>query len=287
MRDRPQHTPLLVTGSNGRLGGLIRAALAESGRNLSGPASTGPVIFAARRAPADLILHGDGPLPDLPRSDVLLALWGCTSGNPSRASGNAALAHRSRAVARACGATLVLHLSSAAVYGAGADLHETQPLHPAGAYGCSKRQMEREISGFDDPGLQHVCLRLANVVGADSLAPALAAQGTVTLDRFVDDRGPVRSYIAPGDLARVIAALAALPPRALPDVINVAAPTPVAMADLARASARPISWRPAPHGAVPEVSLNTDRLRSLLPAAKLHSTAAGMIADWRRTRDMT
>lgn len=265
---------IIATGAQGRLGRLI-CDLLKSQRT---------VIATARRPPADLILQGDGPLPALPRCHAVLALWGGTSNDPAKARENIALAHRSRAVAEASGARLVIHLSSAAVYGPGLDLRETDALHPLGGYGRAKAQMEREIAGFDSDQARHVCLRLANVVGADSLAPALLGEGPVRLDRFPDGGGPLRSYIAPGDLAHIVLALADLAPETLPAVINVAAPLPVSMAALARAAGREITWVPAPQAAVQEVGLNTARLQALLPAQHLHRTAPEMIADWRHLR---
>ncbi len=265
---------IIATGAQGRLGRLI-CGLLKSQRT---------VIATARRPPADLILQGDGPLPALPRCHAVLALWGGTSNDPAKARENIALAHRSRAVAEASGARLVIHLSSAAVYGPGLDLRETDALHPLGGYGRAKAQMEREIAGFDSDQARHVCLRLANVVGADSLAPALLGEGPVRLDRFPDGRGPLRSYIAPGDLARIVLALTDLAPETLPAVINVAAPLPVSMAALARAAGHDITWVPAPQTAVQEVGLNTERLQALLPAQHLHRTAPDMIADWRHLR---
>lgn len=279
MTQTPQTRPILVTGATGRLGCSLRAAW-----QLEAPCDIAPV-FTSRGGGADLVLAGDGALPDLPRAEAVLALWGETSNDTARLGRNIALAHRSRAVARACGARLVLHLSSAAVYGPGAALSEATRPAPVTAYGRSKLAMEQLVATFDMDTARHVCLRLANVVGADSLAPALAsADAPVLLDRFPDGHGPERAYIAPGCLARVIAALVAAPATDLPALLNIAAPAPVSMQDLACATQKPITWRPAPDGAVQVVTLDTTRLRHLLPALRLHKSAAGMIADWQRLR---
>jgi len=102
----------------------------------------------------------------------------------------------------------------------------------------------------------------------------------ITLDRFADGTGPRRSYIAPGDLARVLAGLARLAPDTLPDTLNIAAPAPVAMEDLARAAGCPVTWRAAPPEAQAEVSLDVNRLAQLLPGAVRHVTPGQMVADW-------
>lgn len=274
MQRPDQKDVLIATGVNGRLGRLVCGPLKSQAK----------VITTARRPPADIILQGDGPLPVLPSCHAVLALWGSTSNEPEAEAINIALAHRSRAVAKACGARLVFHLSSAAVYGPGRGLRESDTPRPIGPYGQAKLRMERTIAGFAGDAARHVCLRLANVVGADSLAPALLGTHPLHLDRFDDGHGPRRSYLAPGDLARIVLDLAALADEALPDVINLAAPVPVTMEALARAAGRPITWVPAPAGAVQEVSLDTTRLQGLLPACTLHKSATDMIADWQGLR---
>ena len=160
---------------------------------------------------------------------------------------------------------------------------ETRHPAPVNAYGAAKLDMERAIADLPPDGVRHVILRVANVIGADSLAAALRDRTRpVTLDRFADGTGPCRSYIAPGDLARVFAALMRLPEDALPAIMNVAAPEPVAMADLARAAGRPVIWRDATAGAQPCVSLDTARLDRVLPGAVRCTTPAQMIDDWHR-----
>jgi len=109
----------------------------------------------------------------------------------------------------------------------------------------------------------------------------------ITLDRFADGTGPRRSYIAPGDLARVLAGLARLAMDDLPDLLNIAAPAPVAMEDLAGAADCPIIWRVAPPEAQAEVSLDTNRLARLLPGAVHHVTPREMLADWRSAHGRT
>ena len=77
----------------------------------------------------------------MPRSDALLALWGETNVKGDDLEGNARLADLSRTVAQACGARVLFHMSSAAVYGVGQDLQETDTVAPATPYGHSKLLM--------------------------------------------------------------------------------------------------------------------------------------------------
>jgi len=264
----------LVTGSNGKLGLLLRRAW----RKCPGPAP----LCMARRAPTDILWSPGDPLPSLPCMDTVIALWGCTSGDAADLATNVDLVPYTVALAEACGARNILHFSSAAIYGPGTDLDETSPPTPANAYGASKLAMEETIRALPRNGIRHCVLRLANVVGADSLAPALAPQeAPITLDRFADGHGPLRSYIAPGDLARVLLALAALPGEALPEVVNVTAPAPVRMEDLARAAGRPVVWRDAPDSAHQCVTMDGNRLEHLFPKMKLLRNAQELIADWR------
>ncbi|MEQ8924062.1 MAG: NAD-dependent epimerase/dehydratase family protein, partial [Roseovarius sp.] len=237
--------------------------------------------FQSRRPGTGLTWAPGQPLSALPHCDTVVALWGRTSGDAAALAENAALVAFGHTVALATGARRLFHLSSAAVYGPGRHLAEGAPLSPVADYGHSKQAMEQEIARLPRTDrIAHCCLRLANVVGADSLAPGLRGSGPVGMDRFDDGTGPLRSYIAPGDLLRVLAGLASLPPDSLPETLNIAAPAPVRMDALVRARGLDLDWRPAPPGATQEVSLDTARLSALLPGAIRHDTAEAMVADW-------
>ncbi len=268
---------ILLTGSNGKLGQLLQSAWKQHG------ADGNCITSQSRGSDSDIQWSSGAPLKVFPQCHSIFALWGRTSGSETELQENTQLAHDSRVIAQHCGAQRVIHLSSAAVYGPGCNLTENAPLRPVNAYGRAKRNMEDQITQFrDEDSCAHICLRLANVVGADSLAPALQGDKPLHLDRFKDGRSPRRSYIAPGDLAALLVALCALPVSALPDTLNVAAPTPVAMADLAQAAKINIDWRDAPPTALAEVSLSTNRLATLLPTQTFHVFAGDMISDWHR-----
>lgn len=270
------HDAVLITGAAGRLGRLLQRAAMRDGTGAL------DINFRSRARHAGPAGAPEAAHPAPARCDTLVALWGRTSGSAGELAANVSLVAKGHALARACGARRLLHLSSAAVYGPGRALAETAPLCPGSDYARSKRAMERAVARLPgDDGIAHCCLRLANVVGADSLAPGLRAGAPVTLDRFDDGTGPLRSYIAASDLLRVLRALAQMPPRRLPGVLNVAAPAPVAMAALVAAAGQEIIWRPAPAQAVREVSLDTARLRRLLPELTLLNRAEDLIADWQ------
>ncbi len=275
---------VLVLGTGGRLGRLLRAAWA-----MLKPDDTAlffqstdplPEPFAIRWAP------GQDPAR-LPSCDAVIALWGQTSGDDAELAANVTLADHSRAVAMACGATKLIHLSSAAVYGPVSDATEATPPAPINAYGRSKLDMEARVRGFNDAHLRHICLRLANVVGADSLAPALKGPGPVILDRFADGMGPVRSYIGAFDLAQVLLALTQLPSSSLPAILNVAAQKAVCMEDLARVAQKEVQWRQAPPEAVQTVTLRPEALGRLLPRLYPTADAATLIAQLKAQEQST
>lgn len=267
-----------MLGASGRLGGMLRKIWAAD------PPAGIDLHFQARVKLAGANTHHWIPDQDpraLPACDTVVALWGQTTGDATALAQNTALSDTSRAVARACGAARLLHLSSAAIYGPADAASEATIPAPTGDYGRAKRAMEAHIARFHDLHLHHICLRLANVVGADSLAPALSAPGPVTLDQFPDGTGPIRSYITAEDLARTLIALAALPPAALPRTLNIAAHAPVAMEALARAAGKDVIWRPAPAHATARVTLDTAHMARLLPQIIPEADPARMIARWR------
>ncbi|WP_162933072.1 NAD(P)-dependent oxidoreductase [Roseovarius sp. EL26] len=268
---------IIVTGSNGKLGKLVLNAWHAAGT----PGVE--IITQSRHSDSDVIWAPGQSLEVFPACQSVIALWGCTHGNEAELQDNIQLAQHSRAIAKHCGAKRVIHLSSAAVYGSGRALVENAPLLPVNAYGRAKCDMEALVETFrqHDP-FAHLCLRLANVVGADSLTPALQGDRPLHLDRFPDGAGPKRSYIAPGDLSKILLALCAIPAAKLPKSLNIAAPLPVDMANLAKAAGIAINWRDAPSEALAEVSLSTTCLATLLPDQIYQKTAHDMILDWRR-----
>lgn len=279
MTKTPQTNRILVTGANGRLGRLLRGAARQL------PAGSASFVFAARSGPSDLPAFEAQSIPEgLPPVDMVVGLWGVTSGSPAELAANSQLCYATRALARATGARMAIHLSSAGVYGPGEDLAETSAALPASDYGRAKLDMERAVAAFDTDDIAHCCLRLANVVGADSLAPALSGDVAVTLTRFPDERGPLRSYIAPGHLLAVFSALSALPSSRLPGILNVAASTPVEMEALARAAGKRVNWKPVTPADRQRVTLSTARLAALLPGLGLPKTPQEMIADWQQAK---
>jgi hypothetical protein len=80
-------------------------------------------------------------------------------------------------------------------------------------------------------------------------------------------------------LARVVEGLARLVETGalMPDVLNVAAPRPVAMQSLLGAAGRPFEWRDAPAGARQTITVDVTRLCHLIPLADADSDPLQML----------
>ena len=264
---------MLISGANGRVGRLLRS-VAGAGAVWSWRGAGGAALdWDPLSGPAPLLDHC--ARHGTPR--VLLQLARGVPGDPAR--DDAALALATLAAARAAGIGRVLLASSSAVYGqARAEpWAEDEPPRPANPYGLAKQAMERACAG--QAGV--TCLRIGNVAGADALLTN--PRRPLLLDQFPDGSGPVRSYIGPQTLARVLGALAAAP--VLPAVLNIGAPRPVDMADLAAAAGLPVIRQPAPPGALSRLVLDTARLEALVPFAETDSHPATLAAEWHNCKD--
>jgi nucleoside-diphosphate-sugar epimerase len=291
MTHQRHDAPVLVLGSTGRLGSLLRHHWRDRQ----------DVTWQARNrsaAPAlDWSAHDD--LSDLtrrlPRTRAVVALWGVVAGSAGTLGDNTELALRAIGIARATGADRVLHCSSAAVYRPGPEpLAETVIPAPINAYGQAKLDMEQAIAADqrrDALGPKNIVMRIGNVIGADSLSRAMvqaSRDGTaVTLDRFANGTGPRRSFLSGADLARSITWLFDCPLNALPCVINLAATGATEMADLVRHAGLDLAWRPAPVDAVPLVELDTSRLRGCIGQTDISAAAPDLMAGWSPARGVS
>lgn len=282
---------LLVIGASGRVGRLLSAHWARAGAPVCLQTRGDPVraaLASLRWAPLE-----DGPaalaraMPATGRPAAMLVLAGVTPWSPGGGDValNARLATACLEAAEAAGIGRVLLASSASVYGGGRVVpwrEEEATGPPASAYGAAKREMEAVGAAWRARGLSVCALRIGNVAGADALFTNAQREGLHFIDRFASGGGPVRSYIGPVSLARVIEALAQA--SELPAALNVAAPAPVAMADLARAAGGDWRWRPAPADAVEHFTLDCTALTARVHFAPAESTAAEMVAQWRACR---
>ncbi|MEM7317434.1 MAG: NAD(P)-dependent oxidoreductase, partial [Pseudomonadota bacterium] len=269
--------PILVLGATGRIGRILR--LCWSGEPVRWQCRRPErgadwVRFDPLRDPAELARAADG-------CAVILNLAGVVPGRETGGTGaledTTGLALAAIRAAAAGGARVLLS-SSAAVYGNLAGVVSEDMAAPVSEYGRAKRDMElRAAELADRMGVPVTALRIGNVAGLDA---ALGGwQPGFRLDRFPDGRTPLRSYIGPKTLARVLGDLCAAP--GLPDVLNVAAPEPVEMGALLRAAGLDWNPRPASETAIPQVHLSTTRLSRFTRFSQHDSLPAQMVAEWR------
>jgi nucleoside-diphosphate-sugar epimerase len=210
------------------------------------------------------------------RYQAMIVLAGAVRGDLGL---NARLAEACLAAAERAGIGRVLLASSSAVYGVGEGLAETAATRPVNDYGRAKLEAEAVADLWRGRGLAATSLRIGNVAGADALLAGIEPGKPVIIDQFADGTGPLRSYIGPRSLADVLAALLE---KDLPPVLNVAAPNPVGMADLASAAGADWAYCPAPPTAHQRITLDCSQLASLYSFGE--SSAADMVAEWQATR---
>ncbi len=275
---------VLIIGGTGRVGRMLRRywdsapppgiALSWQSRDASGD-----IQWDAADGADALAAHGP--------CDRLLLLAGVTPGEDADLDQNAVIAGAAIDAAAQMGAAHVLLASSSAVYGtiSTRPYSETDEPSPASPYATAKLEAERAMRNPDSPPT--CALRIGNVLGADALmlnaARAIAAH-PLALDQFSDGNGPLRSYIGPATLAQVLETLLHTGP-ALPDILNVGAPAPIAMQTLLEVSGTPYVMRPAPPGAVQNITLECSALAALHTFGASASDAGAMLDEWRRVRD--
>jgi len=226
----------------------------------------------------------------LPKADAVISLWGSGPRSNRPYEENFEQGITALDIARHVGANRVLLASSAAVYTQIPGVRHKEvsnEINPVGAYGRSKIEMERVAEEWlreQSTAPRLISMRIGNVVGADSLFAALENSQSVTLDRFTTGVGPRRSYVTPGDLARVMEALLDCPPETLPKVVNVAGHQPLAMYDLVKAVGGHVEWRDAPDSAMESAELDTERLENLTGILHESSDAAKAVAGWKKLR---
>ncbi|MGB3409291.1 MAG: SDR family oxidoreductase [Jannaschia sp.] len=256
----PSIPRLAVTGSTGRVARLLKPFL-----------------------PGTVWLNRGEDAAAIGGCDTLVCLAGVTGSPATGLDGNSDVALEALDAAIRFGIRRVFLMSSAAVYGRASGLLTVGvPLSPATPYGEAKARMEATVARWrceTATDVAAICCRLGNVAGADGLLGGLAPGMTPDLHIWPDGTSPRRSYIGPRSLAQVVARLAATDD--LPEILNIAAPGAVAMADLLEAAGR--TWRPvpAPADAIPEVWLDTAPLERLVPLPMAAATPQGIVAEWR------
>ncbi len=276
---------VLVIGGTGRVGRMLRrhwdsAAPRDIVLTWQSRDTNRDIRWDAANGAAALAAHGP--------FDRVLVLAGVTPAQDADLDQNAAIARAAMAAAAQMGAAHVLLASSSAVYGTARTrpYTEADEPDPSNPYGMAKLEAERAVlEALNGPPA--CAMRIGNVLGADALMlNAARAQhaAPVTLDRFRDGNGPLRSYIGPVTFARVLETLLHKGPT-LPDILNVAAPAPVAMQTLLELSGTPYVTRPASSDAVQTITLDCSALTLLHPFGSGAATAGAMLGEWHGARD--
>ena len=284
---------VICVGSSGRVGCLVSAFWQRD------PESATRTVLQSRRIDsvtdaASLKwdpMDGSGELCDwvgqYGKLQAMIVLAGVTPGQGKDLSLNTDIAVACVTAAAAAGIPRVLVASSSAVYGAGdgTAFRETSACQPANAYGEAKLAMEHACHEHAKADLDVCCLRIGNVAGADALLLNVAELGPdepVVIDTFADGRGPVRSYIGPKSLARVLNKLA-VHDTVLPPALNIAAPDPISMDALAQAAGQPWTAKPAHSAAQQSITLDTMLLNEFCSFSREESCPSDMVSQWKET----
>ena len=267
----------LVVGASGRVGRLLVRAWARGGvaptlqHRGAGLASDLPQMAWQPLTEA---------LPPARQFRAMIVLAGAVRGDLTL---NAQLAEACCAAAVQAGIGQVLLASSSAVYGVNGGLpcREDTPTHPVNDYGHAKLDAEAVADRWRARGLAITALRIGNVAGADALLGGMQPGTPTRIDRFADGGSPVRSYIGPVTLADVLAKLLG---QDLPPILNIGAPKPVAMADLAQAAGADWQYQAAPATAYQRITLDCGKLAQHYRFSEHQSDAAAMVAEWHATR---
>lgn len=219
------------------------------------------VLWVSRSEPVDIfwdMTSADVPL--LPPDAVVLHLAGVIRGSEEELARNVAMIKPLLEACAASGARGLLFASTAAVYPQEGEAAQESDVDPVNAYGRSK--LEAEIALEAGAGrLPWTALRLGNIAGADALLGQ--NRDSYQLDPVPDGgAGPLRSWIGPQSLARVIENLVEklYSGESLPKAINVAAQPALRMGDILDAAGKPWRFGPENPAVVPSATLATDLL---------------------------
>jgi nucleoside-diphosphate-sugar epimerase len=268
-------TALVICGANGFVGGHLRRAAAAWARD---------VWLVTRRpidpAPHEQVVHGDLREPSsfvsaLPKGGVIVNL---AFDADAPAEVNLAMADGAAAIAAACSASRVVHLSTATVVGPCQDrwISEDTPCRPATPYQRIKLAIETRLRARANGAFPLVVLRPTAVFGENG----------VNLRKLVNDlrtRPRVESYVraclygrramhlVPVETVTAAVRFVATSPRAIDDgLYQVAADEAPEnnFADVERVVRRGLGWRDR---RIEPIRLPTAALTAVLKASARYS----------------
>lgn len=284
---------VLVLGSSGRIGAMLRGVWSGNDpvqgteflyqTRKQDPLHSTDLLWDVTACPVTPAVVAAGPF------DCVLVLSGVVPRKGADLDLNAVLGLAGVNAAATLGAGTVLLASSSAIYGSQNDspYNEADTPAPANDYGRAKLVMEQQCAAHAQAvGVRLCCLRIGNVAGADALlgnGAALGAGEALRIDEFADGGTPLRSYIGPQTLARVIESLIKARGH-LPQTLNVGAPEPIEMTALAKAAQMPFDLVPATGKAHQYITLECAALAAFHNFAPADSDPAQMVLQWQALR---
>lgn len=283
-------TRVLVLGSNGRIGRMLRRTWTQYAAQYTGIEFVFQTRHTSSAHPDDLVwdilAQPPSAIEDAAPFDCMIVLSGITPRPDANFTLNTSIGVACVSAAVSLGIPHLLLASTSAVYGTYSDepFVESDPLDPVNDYGRSKREMEEVCTAqARAAGLGLCCLRIGNVAGADALlinGAALAAGEYLLLDHFGNGGTPVRSYIGPQSLARVMVSLVRERMQ-LPAALNIAVPDAVTMYALAHAAGIQVELRPTQENAHQYVSLECSALTNIHMFEPEELEPAHMVQQWQ------
>ncbi|KAB7839960.1 NAD-dependent epimerase/dehydratase family protein [Streptomyces mobaraensis] len=274
---------ILVLGATGFLGRHTaeRLRALPGARVLDGGRSPGAALPCdlAGADPADLAVALRGAAPDTVVNCAGVTGGAATALTAVNARGPAVLCEALRLAAPAA---RLVHLGSAAEYGAGdgaRSLTESAPTAPLGLYGAAKLAGTLAVTGS---GLDALVLRVFNPLGPGSpptslpgrLAEGIREAGPDGVVR-TGDLSAHRDFVDARDVARAVV-LAVTAPEPVTGVLNIGSGTAHTAREVAEGLARAAGFR----GRVDEGGDGSPR-SAALPWQQADITAAGRALGWR------
>ncbi len=278
---------VLLVGATGRVGSMLLKCQSNGTENISlvpqtrTPKFLNEVIWDPLKGPENLMRETAESFSV--KSMIILA--GATPGSGKPMSLNVDIVSACLAAASKSGFKRILVASSSAIYGAsnGIPFTEDAKPRPQNEYGEAKLQMEKCCEPWRKRGLEICCMRIGNVAGADALMGNFSANrlfSPLTIDLFEDGRGPIRSYIGPRTMYEVLQTLC-LMKNAPPDILNLAAPVPVRMEDIADAAGQNWVGVSKKDNGSQNITLDCSVLSQLHDFDEIDSSPEELVHQWK------
>ena len=282
LRDR-----VLLVGATGSVGSMIFKCWEDRGENFELVPQVRSTKGLLNEVVWDPFEGSDNLARDISKHrtiKTMVILAGITPGSEKPLSLNSEIVEACLFAAFKVGIKRILVASSSAVYGIndGTPFRENSKTVPQNAYGKAKLKMETICHQWAQKGLNVCCLRIGNVAGADALMKNFETKklnSPLKIDIFQDGKGPLRSYIGPFTMYKVLKKLS-LSNNALPRILNLAAPIPMRMEDIANAAGHEWIARSCLDSGIQRITLDCSLISKLYKFTKKDSSPEEIIRQW-------